>query len=254
MKVLRGDLDNTSGNGLIYSEFENLKDKKIITVSHYGTVSQGRFITKFPQLEEKTKSMINQRNAIKTALSMYNLVSDEEIVIFSAGLINPDLESILDANDDLICGEGRYLDLTRATDETKLLLGYYFNQHFGRLERHKLLVEDREVQDEPIKTHKDFVGINIQDYILNHYVDPLLRAKRRKDILEITSIKQELARFSENSIFSRYTNDLVDSIITPGLLQKDLIRAYIHLISSLHLENYEEAQIHLTKINELKQV
>nr|MBA4405563.1 hypothetical protein [Nanoarchaeum sp.] len=253
MKVLRGDLDNTTGNVLVYSEFENLDDKQIMTISYYATTNQKLFTSKFPCLGEKTATMVKQKDSINGALKLYNPNQDiERVLIFSTGIINPDLETILDSNDDLICGGGRYLDISNADIESKLLLQYYFNRHFGRLERHKFLVENKSAPDEPTKTYKDFLGVNIQDHILNRYVDPLLRAKHKKDVLEITSVKQDLVRFGENSIFSRYIEELAEVILASGLLQRDLIREYIKLISSLHLEKYEESEIHLAKINELK--
>ena len=250
IEFIKGNQDSLEGRVLIYSNL-SLCDHPEHDQVHamYGNTEASGLISRLLDFGFEENDISTRVNRIVIETSRLVDPLKHKVVYFVFFSVKSNEEIIENPKDDDLIFVGKFTDVSRcysALDATaKLYSNVYTEQRSVR----------QELMKEPakIRTHKDFAGEPIIDYVLNKYIVPMLDSMQRDDTNFYQRLNEELAQFSADSPFASATAEMSAIIKKSGRNPNvPLIEAYVKIIDAVHREDYMGAAAIRDKIKDLE--
>jgi hypothetical protein len=207
-----------------------------------------------PELVEKIKADIKEH---EKELKEKN--QEDNIVTF-AKLIKPlppfkdEQEAFARPGDVVYAGEFMTLQMTLRANEACREL-YLLKYNTVELQKLKLNKENPSQTNLP-REHTNYSTLEkpkLKPYVSMHFIEPMINSRKKGRSAQNLELKAQITEFIDffrNSLFTRDILEVVKIIDSTGMVDRELIYAYLDKISAINQERYELAGSIAQKIRE----
>lgn len=259
----RGDSANLEGKVVLYSNLAICRypDYKLV-VATYGSTDLDDLFSKASQFELENAAILKEPLNEIVGKVLKGIDASRVVPFWWIGFSLPSEELITSSEGHDVVYVGNYSvpeTCQHAMHAASNLYSFTFADQMSS--RHKKFGDDTtipekphglEVRLTPNKTHSDFSGEHIGDYVLQTYVVQLLDSARNGQPNIFDKLREEFTEFSVGSYFMLDVQRL--SILakeTQGNVNPKLVEAYVQKIDAIHMQDYAGAAVMRDRIKQL---